>query len=33
MRMMHKFMRGGDVGTDRIIVEAPDLSKMPDLGG
>ncbi|WP_114520294.1 alpha/beta hydrolase [Altererythrobacter sp. ZODW24] len=30
---MHKFMRGEDVGTDRIIVETPDLSKMPNLGG
>ncbi len=30
---MHAFMRGEDVGTDRITVETPDLSKLPDLGG
>ncbi|MBV7259060.1 alpha/beta fold hydrolase [Erythrobacter crassostreae] len=30
---MHTFMRGEAVKSDRITVEAPDFSKLPDLGG
>ncbi len=30
---MHRFMRGEKAISDRIFVEAPDFSKLPDLGG
>ncbi|MEP3051608.1 MAG: alpha/beta fold hydrolase [Erythrobacter sp.] len=30
---MHAFMRGEELHSDRIIVEAPDFTKLPDLGG